>query len=67
MDTKMKIVFLDTRTKVRNEAMPLFAWILIVVIVDSLLLGLGVHPILAFLPMLIIAIVKFQRRKNPNY
>lgn len=68
MDTdKIKVVFVDTRQKIRNEAMPLVAWIVVNVGVYCLLLWLGVHWSVGLLPLLVIAYVKFQRRKNPNY
>lgn len=68
MDTsKTKVVFLDTRTKIRNEGMPLWAWIVFNVGVYCLLLWLDVHWSVGLLPLLVIAYIKFQRRKNPNY
>lgn len=67
MNTKIKIVFVDTRQKIRNEAMPILLWIIFVVAVDSTLLWLRIHWSVGLLPILAIAIIKFQRRKNPNY
>lgn len=64
---RINVVFIDTRTKIRNEAMPILAWLMFVVFVDSLLLWLGVHWSVGLLPILAIAYIKFQRRKNPNY
>ena len=61
------VVFIDVRTKIRNEAMPILLWIIFVVAVDSTLLWLGVHWSVGLLPLLVIAFIKFQRRKNPNY
>lgn len=60
---KIKVVFLDTRTKIRNEAMPLKAWIVVVIFVDCALFSFGIHPIAALIPILVAGIAMFLRRK----
>lgn len=56
MNTKIKIVFLDTRTKIREEAMPHRLWVDLIVgllmVVSTALFALGIGPIWGIVPWL---------------
>lgn len=61
-------VLIGTRQKIRNDgALPTIAWIVFVIIVDSLVLAFGLHWSVGLIPIAVAIYVKFKRSKNPNW